>query len=221
MVLLENGRFAGGRELAPRGWHDLRGTADGQVEVLRYPRGAVLVVAGVPGAGKSTLLHEVFALSGAEREPVSLPGGVWVVDSEQARNRWRQRLGPRTPYRLYRPLVHLANLWHTLRVLREGTTVVLHDCGTRRWWRHLVARVARRPVHVILLDVLPELALAGQQARGRLARNRAFRRHLRAWRQLVPDPDAPVPPRPAFPGCASCLVLDRAAVARLRAVSFS
>ncbi|KWW97252.1 putative ATP/GTP-binding protein [Carbonactinospora thermoautotrophica] len=213
-------RLVQGRELAPRRWQDLRGTADGHVEVLRYPRGVVLVVAGVPGAGKSTLLHRLFPISGAEQAPVWLPGDVLVVDSEQARNRWRQHLGPRVPYRLYRPLVHLTNLWSTLRALRRGATVVLHDCGTRRWWRHLVTRAARRPVHVILLDVPPELALAGQRARNRLVRGRAFRRHLRAWRRLVPDPEAAAPPR-SVSSCASCLVLDRAAAARLRAISFS
>ncbi|HZB49338.1 MAG TPA: hypothetical protein VE547_09615, partial [Mycobacteriales bacterium] len=55
--------------------------------VLRYPAGAVVVVAGLPGAGKSTLLRRVGPGSGAR-----------VHDPE--RLRWPTRV----PYPLVRPL---------------------------------------------------------------------------------------------------------------------
>lgn len=198
-------------------WTDLRGGP--ALPVLRYPADSVVVIAGIPGAGKSTLMHTLFGTTGAEQRPATLPSGVRVVDSEQARNWWRQLVGPRLPYWLYRPLVHLTALLWARSVLRRPGTVVVHDCGTRGWWRALITRWSRRRaggVHLVLLDVPPELALDGQEARNRRVRRRAFGRHLRAWRAMVP----PVGGEPILTGFASYLVMDRKVAARVRDIHF-
>jgi hypothetical protein len=198
-------------------WTDLRG---GPAQpVLRYPTDSVLVIAGIPGAGKSTLMHRLFGTTGAEPRPATLPDGVRVVDSEQARNRWRQLLGPHLPYWLYRPLVHLTALLWARSVLRHPGTVVVHDCGTRGWWRALITRWSRHRaggVHLVLLDVPPELALDGQEARRRRVRRRAFGRHLRSWQAMVP----PVGGEPVLTGFSSYLVMDRTVAAGVRDIHF-
>ncbi|WP_018352396.1 AAA family ATPase [Longispora albida] len=188
--------------------HDLRGRAENIT--LRYPVGSTIVVVGIPGAGKTTLLRRLFGLTGREDQPVPLPGGAQVIDSEQSRNRWRQRLGSRVPYALYRPLVHACHLLTVSRAVRAGRGVILHDCGTRR---RLLRLVTGGQTHVVALDVAPETAWAGQQARGRKVRGSAFRKHARAWR--FPEGDG-------LPGvlCGhlSVVLLDRDAASALQAI---
>ncbi|MDW5597116.1 hypothetical protein VSS74_22410 [Conexibacter stalactiti] len=41
--------------------------------------------------------------------------------------------------------------------------------------------VARREVHLVVVDATPAQARAGQRARGRIVRERAMRRHERGW----------------------------------------
>ncbi|GIG61285.1 ATP-binding protein [Longispora fulva] len=188
--------------------HDLRGP--GEPTTLRYPAGAVLVVAGIPGAGKTTLLRRLFDLTGRETGPVPLPGGGWLLDSEQARNRWRRRLGGRVPYAAYRPVVHLTHYLAVYRAVRAGRGVVLHDCGTRRV---LLRFLTGRPTHLIALDVPAAVARAGQHARGRRVRGRAFRRHDRAWRF-----PADGGPPPVARGYRSLVLLDREATDRIAAI---
>jgi hypothetical protein len=212
----EHGRLADrSPELTPSGWHDLRSTRAAPVTVLRYPAGSAVVVGGVPGAGKSTLLHRVLGTDGTERVPAELPGGAVVLDSEQARNRWRDRFGTRTPYPLYRPVVHLVHNLAMIRALLGEGGVVIHDCATRGWWRAMVLTAARRRpagAHLLVLDVPAGLALDGQRRRGRTVRRGSFARHVRRSRQLVsPDPTG-------AGRFASCVVLDRGAADRLTGI---
>ncbi|WP_412539158.1 hypothetical protein R8Z50_25340 [Longispora sp. K20-0274] len=188
--------------------HDLRGP--GEPLTLHYPAGAVLVVAGIPGAGKTTLLRRLFHLTGTETGPVAGPGGAWLLDSEQARNRWRARLGPRVPYAAYRPVVHLTHYLAVYRAVRAGRGVVLHDCGTRRT---LLRLLTGGRAHLVALDVPASVARAGQHARGRTVRGRAFRRHDRAWRF-----PADGGPPPVARGYRSLVVLDRRAADRIAAI---
>src|SRR5689334_20691738 len=112
--------------------------------MLTYERDAVLVVAGIPGAGKTTLLRRLF------------PGGgdVLVLDSDQTRSFWR-RYFKQVPYRYWRPVVHVTHYARLIRALRGPGPIVVHECATRPWARRLIFRTARRPVHLLLLDVSP------------------------------------------------------------------
>ncbi len=85
---------------------------------------------------------------------------------------------PLLPYAAYRPLVRLAHYAGLRRVLRSGRPVVVHDCGTQTWVRRWLAREARRrgaALHLLVLDVAPEEALAGQLEQGRGVSRYAFR----------------------------------------------
>ncbi len=73
---------------------------------LVVPRGAVVLVAGLPGAGKTTFLRRVV------RDPA-----VRVLDSDDVRRALERRLGPAGGGPLLRPLVHLG---HALRVAGRG-----------------------------------------------------------------------------------------------------
>ena len=141
--------------------------------------GVLVVLAGLPGSGKTTLLRR---LTGDR------PGGVTGVDSEQVADRLRAA-GVGVPYRVLRPWVHLA---HRVRVLRQvggaAPVVVLTDPWTSPRWRTAVlgaARDAGRTVRVVLLDVPPGQARAGQLARGRSLSDRAMQRHAARWPALV------------------------------------
>lgn len=85
----------------------------------------------------------------------------------------------------------------------------------RRWLaRHAVRR--GRTLHLVLLDVTPEAARAGQRARGRGVSGYAFARHRRAVGRLLRDAERGRLP----PGCASAVLLDRPAAGALRSIAF-
>ncbi|WP_240529623.1 AAA family ATPase [Streptomyces mangrovisoli] len=202
------------REVPAGGVRDLRARPDAEADahaadrpraLLFGPRDLV-VVTGLPGSGKSTLMRR------AVRGP--------RVDSQDARDRWRRRLPRSLPYALYRPLVRLAHYAALARALRTGAGLVVHDCGTRSWVRAWLSRAARRrggALHLLLLDVAPDTALAGQRSRGRGVSRYAFRRHRRCTARLLSAVERGGPPR----GCGSAVLLDRAAADALGRVGFT
>ncbi|WP_425086409.1 AAA family ATPase [Streptomyces liangshanensis] len=185
---------------------DLRGR-DGRVPAtLFFAAGDVVVVSGLPGSGKSTLIRRTAAGGG--------------IDSQDARDRWARRLPRRLPYAVYRPLVRVAHYTGLWRALRSGESVVVHDCGTQTWVRRWLARDARRRgrgLHLVLLDVTPDVARAGQRERGRGVSGYAFARHRRAVGHLIGDAESGRLPR----GCASATLLDRPAAGTLSAIAFT
>ncbi|MGK5546903.1 AAA family ATPase [Streptomyces sp. URMC 127] len=197
--------------LPPAGVLDLRGGA-GPAQ-LRFPAGDLLIVSGLPGSGKSTLIRRAVAALDAR------DGVVWCVDSQDARERLERRAPARLPYGAYRPLARLAHYAALRRALRSGASVVVHDCGQRGWVRRWVARDARRraaAAHLLLLDVPPAAALAGQAARGRGVSPHAFGKHRRAMARLTADLAAGRLPA----GVASAVLLDRGAAEALGEITF-
>lgn len=194
---------------------DLRGagTPAGGAAELRFPAGDLVVVSGLPGSGKSTLMHRVVP-------PLDTGGGaVHRIDSQDVRERWGRGRLRRLPYGLYRPLVRAAHYLTLGRTLRSGDSVVVHDCGTLAWVRRWVARSARRGrrgLHLVLLDVPPEVARSGQEARGRGVSAYAFARHRRAVGRLIATAESAGPP----PGFGSVVLLDRRAASALETVDF-
>ncbi|MGG7571357.1 AAA family ATPase [Streptomyces sirii] len=200
------GRGARVRDL--RGRKRARGTAE-----LRFAAGDLVVVSGLPGSGKSTLMHRVLPPPDG-RGPV-----VHRIDSQDVRERWERGRLRRLPYGLYRPLVRAAHYLALGRALRSGDSVVVHDCGTLAWVRRWVARSAvrgGRGLHLVLLDVPPEVARSGQEARGRGVSGYAFARHRRAVGRLVGAAEAAGPPK----GFSSVVLLDRRAASALKTVGF-
>lgn len=184
---------------------DLRGGPPPRV--IGYPAGDVLVVSGLPGGGKSTLIRQTVAAPALR------------IDSQDSRERWERRLPAWLPYAVYRPWVRLAHYAGLRRALASGRAVVVHDCGTQSWVRGWLARDARsrgRGLHLLLLDVQPAEALAGQAARGRGVSGFAFRRHLRCVGRLRARAEDGRLPR----GFTSAVLLDRAAARSLRALTF-
>jgi energy-coupling factor transporter ATP-binding protein EcfA2 len=183
---------------------------------LRFPTGSLVLVAGLPGAGKSTLLERLYGLRGDETLPVPA-GDVRVIDSRQSRNWWGQYLGP-VPPRARVPLVHSTHIWRIARAVLQGHDVVAHTRGT---WPHILPGFAwlagRRGarVHLVLIDVAPGTARAGQYERGRVLTAVAFRRHCRRWRPVIEQAR-----RGAYPPAATVTVLDRAAADLLKAIRF-
>lgn len=190
---------------------DLRGRQRPPWELV-YAPGGVVCLAGLPGAGKTTLLRRVFAEPDAHDH-------FEVLDSDEVRRRFHRRLGV-LPYAGWRPLVHLV---HYLRIVRAAhgpadRTILIHDTGTHTWLRRGVLHVARwtgRPVHALLLDVDPTRAWTGQLTRDRQVSPRRFTRHRAGWRRLV---DAVTDDPAGAEGYASCVLFDRAAATRLRAI---
>lgn len=183
---------------------------------LCYPAGSLVLVTGLPGAGKSTLLLRLYRLRGDETEPVAI-GGARVIDSVQSRNWWRRYLGILPPRSLI-PLVYATHVWRIARALVGGNAVVAHTRGT---WPHLLygfawlaGRVGTR-LHLIMLDVNPPTARAGQRSRGRVLTSGTFARHCRRWRALVDQARTGT-----LPPAASVTILDRSAADLLRAIRF-
>ncbi|MBH0777131.1 AAA family ATPase [Nocardia bovistercoris] len=205
------------RILRPDAVHDLRGRP---VDELRYPPTAALIFAGIPGAGKSTALHKFFGASPEDEAPPRTPQGALVLDSHHARNRWRHKLG-RLPYPLWRPIVHVAHYAGIREALREASgPVVIHDCATFGWARTMIGRWAEkyhREMHVVLLDVPADDAMAGQRARGRRVNGVSFRLHVRRWHRLV----GAVAVEALAARCASIVIADRSTVNTIGAVTFT
>ncbi|GAA4990212.1 AAA family ATPase [Actinopolymorpha pittospori] len=199
-----------------RGFADLRGSA---VDELRFPAHALVLLIGVPGAGKTTLLRRLYA-DGARPTLPPRTGGIQILDSEQTRAAWRTVLQP-VPYRFWRPLVHASHYVRLWAAIRRGGPVLAHDCGTRPLVRRLAGRWAGRhglEVHLLLLDVSPEQARAGQLARGRSIPPGRFDLHCRRWSALLDE--AAQRPDLLVPGARSALVLDRRTADQLRSVRF-
>jgi hypothetical protein len=177
-----------------------------------------VLLAGLPGAGKSTLLDRLYGLRGDETAPVRA-GDVRVIDSRQSRNWWARFLRP-LPVRLRTPVVHATHVWRIGRAILAGHGVVAHTRGT---WPHilrlfaLLAGCRGNRLHLILLDVDPGTARAGQIARGRVVTTAAFARHCRRWSPLVDRArcGAPLPP------AVGVTILDREAADGLKTIHFS
>ncbi|MDT7708549.1 MAG: hypothetical protein QOG20_4156 [Pseudonocardiales bacterium] len=130
------------------------------------------LVAGLPGAGKSTLLR------GLARRP-----GLAVLDSETQRRALAMLLPARTPYLLYRPVVHLLHRTAIVhRAFGRTDSVVVHlpaiSTGLRRLVRAL-ARVTGRTAHLVWIEASIDEAVEGQRRRGRTLNQRSFARHAR------------------------------------------
>ena len=175
------------------------------VESVRVDREepVLVVIGGLPGSGKTTLLRRLLA----EQVP-----GVTGLDSEFVAEEFR-RAGPGLPYRLLRPWVHVVHRWRVLRTVRGGgPVVVLTDPWTGDRWRAAVLRAAAaagRRVRVVHLDAGPELAAAGQSARGRTLPERAMRRHVQRSARAPSAPDALVVDRRRAASLTVSGVLDR------------
>ncbi|QIJ64837.1 AAA family ATPase [Streptomyces sp. JB150] len=186
---------------------DLRERGGRSPHALLFGPRDLAVVTGLPGSGKSTLMRRT--VRGARR-----------VDSQDTRDRFDRRTPPWLPYAVYRPLVRLAHYAGLRRALRTGEGVVVHDCGTQAWVRRWLAREARRrggTLHLLLLDVTPEQALAGQRARGRGVSRYAFLRHRTAATRLLHAIEHGRLPH----GCTSAVLLDRDAANTLRRIGFT
>ncbi|MEU6180561.1 AAA family ATPase [Streptomyces coeruleorubidus] len=185
---------------------DLRERAGRSPHALLFGPRDLVVVTGLPGSGKSTLMRR------------TVPGR--RIDSQDTRDRWDGRMPRFLPYAVYRPLVRLAHYAGLRRALRTGEGVVVHDCGTQAWVRRWLAREARRrggSLHLLMLDVTPEEALAGQRDRGRGVSRYAFLRHRAATTRLLRAVERGELPA----GCGSAILVDRDAADTLRRIAFT
>jgi predicted kinase len=185
---------------------DLRDRSGRSPHALLFGPRDLVVVTGLPGSGKSTLMAR--AVRGAR------------VDSQDARDRWERRLPAHLPYALYRPLVRLAHYAGLRRAVRGGEGVVVHDCGTQSWVRGWLAREARRrggTLHLLLLDVPADTALAGQHERGRGVSRYAFLRHRTAAARLIRSVERGELPE----GVGSAVLLDRTAADVVTRIGFT
>lgn len=192
--------------LRPGGLHDLR--RGPRPDALYYGPADLLVVSGLPGAGKSTLMARCAAHA-------------LLIDSQHVRESYQARLPESVPYRLFRPFVRLTHYWRLGAALRRGGPVVVHDCGTVPFVRGWLTRAAHRQgraVHLLILDVDPATARAGQQARGRAVSAREFARHRAVAARALDGLSASDAP-PA--GWRSAVVIDRPAAGALREIRFT
>ncbi|MEV5512724.1 AAA family ATPase [Streptomyces flaveolus] len=185
---------------------DLRDRDGRSPHALLFGPRDVVVITGLPGSGKSTLMRRT--VRGLR------------IDSQDTRDRWDRRMPRLLPYALYRPLVRLAHYAGLRRALRSGEGVVVHDCGTQAWVRGWLAREARRrggTLHLLLLDVGADDALAGQRERGRGVSRYAFLRHRAATDRLLASVTGGTLPA----GCASAVLLDRVSADTLHRIAFT
>ncbi|MFG1701650.1 AAA family ATPase [Nonomuraea sp. M3C6] len=157
-----------------------------QEATLRYPPGSLVILTGLPGAGKTTLLQRLYGLHGAESLPVTM-GTVVVIDSVQSRRHWYGRLDW-APNPVRRAVVFVTHLSRIRQALTRGHSVIAHNRGCGPYVLRGFAWLARRhraSFHLLLLDAPPEVALAGQRARGRVVARRTFARHQHRWQSLV------------------------------------
>ncbi|ROO84122.1 AAA domain-containing protein [Actinocorallia herbida] len=183
---------------------------------LVFPRGSLVLVAGLPGAGKSTLLRRIYGLTDDERTPVEADGAL-VIDSRQARNTCAPYLRP-VPARARIPFVYALHVWRIGRAVLAGRAVVAHTRGTWPLLTRAFARLAARAgheTHVILLDVPPEIALEGQHKRGRTVTPVTFARQVRRWREVLERAR-----HGRLTVAASAMVLDRAEADRVERIRF-
>ncbi|GHC67929.1 ATP/GTP-binding protein [Streptomyces cinnamoneus] len=230
-----------GGSAAPRGLMDLRGRHEDVPAVLSYPPGAVVVVSGLPGSGKSTLLRRwsrAAADGAAPAGPGRTPATPSAVDPRAVHVACEAVMPARLPYAVYRPWARLEHFRWLRAEVRGGGPLLVHDCGSRAWMRRWLARTAGRQgreLHLILLDVGAQEALAGQAARGRWASRRVFARHRRGLDRLlhalsegsgprpvtpVPQPVESVPVPEAVAEAASVVLLDRTSRERVAALTF-
>jgi len=215
-VALPKQPSAPAREACParpvRTVRDLRERAGRSPHGLLFGPRDLVVVTGLPGSGKSTLMRRAVAGGDAVR-----------VDSQDTRDRWDARMSRISgvlPYAVYRPLVRIAHYAGLHRVLRSASGAVVHDCGTQTWVRGWLARAAGRrggALHLVFLDVSPDLALDGQRERGRGVSRYAFLRHRRAAARLLRSVERGELPR----GVDSAVLLDRDAADVLRRIDFA
>ncbi|WP_307680222.1 AAA family ATPase [Streptomyces sp. V4I2] len=185
---------------------DLREREGHSPHALLFGPRDLVVITGLPGSGKSTLMRRT--VKGTR------------IDSQDTRDRWDGRLSRFLPYAVYRPLVRVAHYAGLRRALRSGKGVVVHDCGTQAWVRGWLAREARRrggTLHLLLLDVAPGTALAGQRERGRGVSRYAFLRHRGAAARLISSVEQGDLP----PGCGSAVLIDRDAANVLTRIGFT
>ncbi|MFC5995261.1 AAA family ATPase [Pseudonocardia hispaniensis] len=166
---------------------------------LVLPERSLVLFAGIPGAGKSTLL-------------AGLPTGpdLALLDSQTHRDALAAALPAGTPYRCYRPLVHLLHRLAIVWAVVVGPPVVLvHLPATSAAGRRaiaLLAALAGRSAHLVWLDVDSAEALHGQAERGRVVPSGSFAAHVARAAGLAETFRSHGPPR----GWSDVTVLDRA-----------
>ena len=128
---------------------------------------SLVVVAGLPGAGKTTLVRRL-----------ADGPGVHALDAEDVA---RHLQAVPLPYRVLRPLVHLAHLARVVVALWSAHPCVLTSdpltSPLRRRVLRTAARLAGRRLHVVLVHASPAQARDGQQRRGRRLSSRRMTRH--------------------------------------------
>ncbi|MGW0803158.1 AAA family ATPase [Nonomuraea sp. NPDC002799] len=183
---------------------------------MRYPPGSLVILTGLPGAGKTTLLRRLYGLHGAETLPFT-SGAVVVIDSYQSRRHWYGRLDW-APRPVRRAVVFATHLSRIRRALLHGHSVIAHNRGCGPYVLRGFAWLARRRgarLHLLLLDTPAGVALAGQQARGRVVAPKTFSRHQRRWEDLITRVKSgdPAPASGAY-------IVDRAGADLLEAIVF-
>lgn len=195
-------------DLCPQGLVDLRDTA-AIPDTLVYPAGSVVIISGLPGSGKSTALSHWSAVAA-------------VVDPRTSHLACARLMPAWLPYAAYRPWARLRHFRSLRHAVHSGREVLVHDCGSRPWIRRHLARILHaqgRELHLVLLDIGPVDALAGQCARGRWTARRVFDRHCRGLAQLMSALAAIG--MSAVPEASSVLLFDRTSRTHLPHLRFT